>query len=195
MTLDPIAEFRALYAQAEATDRAQLPDPSTMALATSGEDRQPSVRMVLLKGVDARGFVFYTNRHSQKARDLTENARAALCFYWPALDTQIRVEGTVTDVSDADADAYFASRARESQIGAWASNQSQPLDSWNELLASVRDVEARYNGQSVPRPPWWSGYRVRPERIEFWHAGAFRLHERRLYERSGDDWTVRLLNP
>jgi pyridoxamine 5'-phosphate oxidase len=193
--MDPIAEFRALFAQAQAVDRLQLPDPTAMSLATVGPDGAPSVRIVLLKDVDERGFVFYTNLESRKGRELAATPRAALCFYWPALDTQIRVEGTVEPVSDAEADAYFASRARESQIGAWASQQSEELSSMDELRARVAEVEARFAHQPVPRPPHWSGRRVKPSSIEFWHAGEFRLHERRRFERDGNSWTMRRLFP
>jgi pyridoxamine 5'-phosphate oxidase len=193
--MDPIAEFRALFAQAQAVDRLRLPDPTAMSLATVSRDGAPSVRIVLLKHVDERGFVFYTNLNSRKGRELTATPRAALCFYWPALDTQIRVEGTVEPVSDAEADAYFASRARESQIGAWASQQSETLSSMDELRERVAAVEARFADQAVPRPPHWSGRRVKPSSIEFWHAGEFRLHERRRYERDGSQWTMRRLFP
>ena len=193
--MDPIEEFRALFAQAQAVDRSRLPDPTAMSLATVGADGAPDVRIVLLKGVDERGFVFYTNLRSRKGRELAAVPRAALCFYWPALDVQIRVEGMVEPVSDAEADAYFASRARESQVGAWASSQSETLASMDELRERVKEIEQRYAGAPVPRPPHWSGRRVRPIRIEFWHAGAYRLHERRVFERDGNDWSMRLLFP
>lgn len=193
--MDPIQEFRELFAQAEAVDRVRLPDPTAMSLATVSTDGSPSVRIVLLKEFDERGFVFYTNLTSRKGRELAATSKAALCFYWAALDTQIRIEGTVEPVSDTEADAYFASRARDSQIGAWASLQSQTLASMEALRERVAEVEARYAGEPVPRPPHWSGKRVRPSRIEFWHAGAFRLHERRLFERDGDRWTMRRLFP
>jgi pyridoxamine 5'-phosphate oxidase len=193
--MDPIAEFLALFAQAQAVDRLRLPDPTAMSLATVGPGGAPSVRIVLLKSVDERGFVFYTNLESRKGRELIATPLAALCFYWAALDTQIRVEGAVEQVSDAEADAYFASRARESQIGAWASRQSEDLSSMDELRARVAQVEARFSGQPVPRPPHWSGRRVKPSSIEFWHAGEFRLHERRRYEREGNGWTMRRLFP
>jgi pyridoxamine 5'-phosphate oxidase len=193
--MDPIAEFRSLFAQAQAVDRVRLPDPTAMSLATVGADGAPSVRIVLLKSVDERGFVFYTNLNSRKGRELTATPRAALCFYGPALDTQIRIEGTVEPVSDAEADAYFASRARESQIGAWASQQSETLASMDELRERVAAVEVRFAGQRVPRPPHWSGRRVKPSSIEFWHAGEFRLHERRRFERDGNRWTMRRLFP
>jgi pyridoxamine 5'-phosphate oxidase len=193
--MDPIAEFRSLFAQAQAVDRLRLPDPTAMSLATVGADGAPSVRIVLLKSVDERGFVFYTNLNSRKGRELTATPRAALCFYWSALDTQIRIEGTVEPVSDAEADAYFASRARESQIGAWASQQSETLASMDELRERVAAVEVRFAGQRVPRPPHWSGRRVKPSSIEFWHAGEFRLHQRRRFERDGNRWTMRRLFP
>jgi pyridoxamine 5'-phosphate oxidase len=193
--MDPIAEFRALFAQAQAVDRLQLPDSTAMSLATVSTDGTPSVRIVLLKGVDERGFVFYTNLNSRKGRELTATPRAALCFYWPALDVQIRIEGTIEPVSDAEADAYFASRARESQIGAWASLQSEELSSMDALRARVAEMEARFANEPVPRPPQWSGRRVKPSSIEFWHAGEHRLHERRRYERDGNRWTMRRLFP
>jgi pyridoxamine 5'-phosphate oxidase len=193
--MDPIEEFRALFAQAQAVDRDRLPDPTAMSLATVSPDGAPSVRVVLLKGVDERGFVFFTNLESRKGRELIATPRAALCFYWAAIDTQIRVEGTVEAVSEAEADAYFASRARESQIGAWASQQSETLASMDELRQRVTEVEARFANQPVPRPPHWSGLRVKPSSIEFWDAGEHRLHERRRFERDGDRWTLRRLFP
>jgi pyridoxamine 5'-phosphate oxidase len=193
--MDPIEEFRALFAQAQTVDRDRLPDPTAMSLATVSPDGAPSVRVVLLKGVDERGFVFFTNLESRKGRELIATPRAALCFYWAAIDTQIRVEGTVEAVSEAEADAYFASRARESQIGAWASQQSETLASMDELRQRVSAVEARYANQPVPRPPHWSGLRVKPSSIEFWDAGEHRLHERRRFERDGDQWTLRRLFP
>ena len=193
--MDPIEEFRALFAQAQAVDRSRLPDPTAMSLATVSTDGSPSVRIVLLKSVDERGFVFYTNLNSRKGRELIATPRAALCFYWAALDTQIRIEGIVEPVTDAEADAYFASRARESEIGAWASRQSETLSSMDELRGRVLEVEQRYENEAVPRPPYWTGRRVKPARIEFWHAGDFRLHERRLFERDGDRWTMRRLFP
>lgn len=193
--MDPIEEFRSLFAQAQAVDRARLPDPTAMSLATVSTDGVPSVRIVLLKDVDERGFVFYTNLNSRKGRELVAMPRAALCFYWAPLDTQVRIEGTVEPVSDAEADAYFASRARESQIGAWASLQSETLDSMDALRARVAEVEARYANRPVPRPPHWTGRRVKPARIEFWHAGEFRLHERRVFERDGSRWRMRRLFP
>ncbi len=193
--MDPIEEFRALFARAQAVDRARLPDPTAMALATVTADGAPSVRIVLLKGVDERGFVFYTNLRSRKGRELATTPRAALCFYWAALHLQIRVEGIIEPVTDAEADAYFASRPRESQLGAWASIQSETLENMDLLRERVAEVDARFADGPVPRPPHWSGLRVRPHRIEFWQAGEFRLHERRVFEREGDRWTMRLLFP
>jgi pyridoxamine 5'-phosphate oxidase len=193
--MDPIEEFREHFALAKAVDRALLPDPTAMSLATVSPDGAPSVRIVLLKAVDERGFVFYTNMNGRKGRELIATPRAALCFHWAALETQIRVEGSVEAVSDAEADAYFASRARESQIGAWASRQSETLASMDELRARVLEVEQLYADKPVPRPPNWTGRRVLPERIEFWHAGAYRLHERRLFERDGAGWKMRRLFP
>jgi pyridoxamine 5'-phosphate oxidase len=193
--MDPIEEFRTLFARAQAVDRARLPDPTAMALATVGADGAPSVRIVLLKAVDERGFVFYTNLLSRKGRELAATRLAALCFYWAPLDVQIRIEGSVEPVSDAEADAYFASRARDSRIGAWASTQSETLESMALLRERVVAAEARFGTGPVPRPPHWSGWRVRPRRIEFWHAGEFRLHERRVFERDGEQWTMRRLFP
>jgi pyridoxamine 5'-phosphate oxidase len=193
--MDPIEEFRTLFARAQAVDRARLPDPTAMALATVGAEGAPSVRIVLLKAVDERGFVFYTNLLSRKGRELAATRLAALCFYWAPLDVQIRIEGSVEPVSDAEADAYFASRARDSRIGAWASTQSETLESMALLRERVVAAEARFGTGPVPRPPHWSGWRVRPRRIEFWHAGEFRLHERRVFERDGEQWTMRRLFP
>ena len=189
---DPITMFRGWL---DDTIAAGLHEPNAMVVSTVSAEGRPSLRMVLLKGVDERGFVFFTNLESRKGRELMATPRAALCFYWAALDTQIRVEGTVEAVSDAEADAYFSSRARESQIGAWASLQSETLSSMDDLRARVAEVEKRYAKQPVPRPPRWSGLRVKPSSIEFWRAGEFRLHERRRFERDGDRWTMRRLFP
>lgn len=194
-TTDPIAHFVALLDEASAIDRRILPEPTAMALATVGDEGQPSVRIVLLKGVDERGFVFYTNYESRKGRELLAHPKAALCFHWQPLERQVRVEGSVEPVAPEEADAYFATRARESQIGAWASLQSETLSSHDVLEARVREMEARFAGRDVPRPPHWSGFLVRPERIEFWRSRAFRLHERIVYERAGAGWHVRRLYP
>ena len=195
--MDPIAEFKVLLARAQEVDRNCLPEPTAMSLATVGRDGRPAVRIVLLKHVDERGFVFYTNFRSRKGRELLSNPNAALCFHWQPLAIQVRVEGVAHVVSDAEADAYFATRARESQLGAWASLQSSPLASDAELDARVREMTERFAGNSVPRPPHWSGFRVVPTRIEFWRNRAFRLHERRVFERdTGDEgWTQSLLYP
>jgi len=192
---DPIAFFASLLAEAEGVDRAVLAEPTAMTLATIGADGTPSARVVLLKGADARGFVFYTNLESQKGRELLARPRAALCFHWQPLGRQVRVTGDAERVSDDEADAYFATRARMSQIGAWASRQSAPLARDADLEARVREVEERYAGREVPRPPHWSGFRVLPERIEFWRNRPYRLHERLLYERDGDAWRVSRLFP
>ena len=170
-------------------------DPTAMALATAAPGGLPSVRMVLMKGHDARGFAFYTNLDSRKGGELAANPNAALLFHWKSLRRQIRIEGPVAPVEDAEADAYFASRARDSQLGAWASDQSRPLDARATFEARFQSMSARFDGAEVPRPPRWSGFRLRPERIEFWNDRAHRLHERRLFTRDGDGWTHSLLYP
>ena len=192
---DPIAHFTALLAEARRVDRAHLPEPTAMTLATVDDAGHPSARIVLLKDVDARGFVFYTNYESRKGRELLAHPWAALCFHWQPMERQVRVEGPVERVSAAEADAYFASRARTSRIGAWASRQSATLESDAELRQRVQEVEARFAGGDVPRPPNWSGFRVAPQRIEFWRGRPYRLHERLLYERDDTGWRVRRLFP
>jgi pyridoxamine 5'-phosphate oxidase len=193
--LDPLAEFRELLATAQAIDRERLPEPTAMTLATADASGAPSARVVLLKGVDDRGFTFYTNGESRKAREIAENPRVSLCFHWQPIEWQVRVEGPVERVSDAESDSYFATRPRASQIGAWASLQSAPLESDEALDARVREMEARFTGRAVPRPAHWGGFRVIPERIEFWHGRAFRLHERRVFERRAAGWTMHRLFP
>ena len=178
---DPYVLFERWFADAT---RSEPNDPNAMSVATVGPDGMPSVRILLLKGVDARGFVFYTNLESRKGRQITATGKVALCFHWKSLRRQVRVEGPVERVTDAEADAYFASRPRGSQIGAWASLQSQPLESRALLEARVAEMEARFPG-TVPRPPHWSGTRVLPTRIEFWRDREFRLHDRIVYTPDG----------
>lgn len=188
---DPIALFDDWLAEARA---AEVNDPEAMALATVVDDR-PSVRMVLLKGHGPEGFVFYTNEESAKGKQLGANPRAALLFHWKTLRRQVRVEGTVGRVPDAQADAYFASRGRDSQLGAWASDQSRPLDSRATFERRFEEVKQRFEGQDVPRPAHWGGYLVVPDRIEFWTDRPHRLHERRLFTRCDEGWTEGLLYP
>ncbi|MBW6531012.1 pyridoxamine 5'-phosphate oxidase [Sphingomonas sp. RRHST34] len=192
MADDPIALFDRWLAEAE---QSELNDPNAMALATADAGGRPSVRMVLLKGHGPDGFVFYTNRGSRKAEELGANAQASLLFHWKSLRRQVRVTGAVSPVSDAESDAYFASRGRDSQLGAWASDQSRPLDSRAIFEARVEAIRERFDGQDVPRPPFWGGYRVAAEEIEFWQDRAHRLHERRLFTRAGDCWNEGLLFP
>jgi len=195
---DPFDLFADWLAEAEAHEPN---DPNAMALATASAGGAPSVRMVLLKGVDGaaadpRGFVFYTNLESRKGAQLAENAQAALCFHWKSLRRQVRVEGAVAPVSDAEADAYFESRPRGSRIGAWASQQSRPLAGRGELVRRVAEVGARHAVGRVPRPPYWSGFRLVPARIEFWRDRPFRLHDRLVYHRDdGGAWTTQRLYP
>jgi len=192
---DPIAIFKDAFARAQSVDRKLLPDPSAMSLATVGEDGSPSLRIVLLKGVDEHGFVFYTNLESRKGRELRARPRASLCFYWAPLDLQVRIDGSVTPVSDDEADEYFASRSRGSQIGAWASRQSAVIAAAGELDARVARYEEEYVGRDVPRPSFWSGFRLHPETIEFWENRANRLHERTRYTRDAGGWRAETLYP
>ena len=189
---DPFALFEAWYAEARASEPN---DPDAMALATADAAGRPSVRMVLLKGHGPDGFVFYTNLDSRKGGELAANRHASLLFHWKSLRRQVRIEGPVSAVSEAEADAYFASRGRASKLGAWASDQSRPLDSRATFEARLAEVEARFDGQDVPRPPRWSGFRVTPERIEFWNDRAHRLHERRLFTRVAGGWSEGMLFP
>jgi pyridoxamine 5'-phosphate oxidase len=192
MSNDPIDRFKELLNQAE---QAGIRPHNAAALATTGSDRQPAARMVLLKDVDEAGFVFYTNLQSRKAAQLTDNPRASLCFWWPQLQRQVRVEGRIELVSEREADEYFASRPRGSQIGAWASHQSRKLASRDELIAAVASLTAKYKDQRVSRPPYWSGYRLVPDGVEFWKEQSDRLHERELYTRQTNGWKFTLLAP
>lgn len=192
MTTDPFQLFDTWFAEARA---GEPNDSNAMALATVDADGQPSVRMVLLKGHGPDGFVFYTNRESRKAGDLAAVPKAALLFHWKSLRRQIRIEGAVSRVSDAESDAYFASRSRDSQLGAWASDQSRPLDARATFEARYEEACSRFEGGDVPRPPHWGGYRVAPSAIEFWQDREHRLHERRLFVREGDAWSEGLLYP
>ena len=180
---DPFQLFDQWLAEARV---AEPNDPEAMALATSTPDGRPSVRMVLLKGHGPEGFVFYTNLDSRKGNELAANANVSLLFHWKSLRRQVRVEGAIEGVADAEADTYFASRSRDSQLGAWASYQSRPLESRDVFEARFDDMRRRFEGGDVPRPPRWSGFRMIPDRIEFWSDRAHRLHERRLFTRDGD---------
>ena len=192
MSEDPNALFDAWLEDAR---KSEPNDPNAMTLATADSDGRPAARMVLLKGHGLDGFVFYTNRDSRKARELEANPEVALMFHWKSLRRQIRINGPVSWVSDSQSDAYFASRSRDSQLGAWASDQSRPLGSRATFEQRFEEVKARFDGRDVPRPPDWGGYRVTPRSIEFWEDGAHRLHHRRLFTRKGDGWEMGLLYP
>lgn len=189
---DPLRRFAAWLAEATASE---INDPNGMAIATADAEGRPSLRMVLLKGYDPRGFVFYTNLESRKGRDLAANPHAALLFHWKSRRRQVRVEGPVESVTSAEADEYFATRPRASQLGAWASRQSRPLESRFALERKVAELAVTHGLGAVPRPPHWSGFRLRHERIEFWQDGAFRLHDRLVYVRAGDSWRTERLYP
>ena len=192
---EPVLRFQELLEQAKAVGPSALPEPTAFALGTVGADGQPAVRILLLKGVDERGFVFYTNHESRKGAELLTHPRAAMCFHWQPLERQVRVEGTARPVTNEEADAYFATRERGSQIGAWASLQSQAIMTAGDLEARVAEMEARFAGGAVPRPPHWSGFRLAPHRIEFWHNMPSRLHERHVYHREPDGWRRETLYP
>ena len=178
-----------------AKEHAAIKEPTAMTLATATASGIPSARIVLLKDFDENGFVFYTNLESRKSSEIIENSNAALVFYWMPLTRQIRVEGILEPVTDAEADAYFATRARQSQLGAWASKQSRPLDSRTTLMAAVAALSVKYLGRDVPRPPHWSGWRLKPKRIEFWQEAEFRLHDREVFELTADGWASGKLYP
>ena len=192
MATDPFHLFDEWFAEARASEPN---DPEAMALATADAAGQPSVRMVLLKGHGRDGFIFYTNEHSAKGEQIAQGPHAALLFHWKSLRRQVRIEGMVASVPDAQADGYFASRARDSQLGAWASDQSRPLDSRATFEQRFDEVKRQYEGQDVPRPAHWRGYRVIPERIEFWSDRPHRLHERRLFVLGDGGWSEGLLYP
>ena len=190
---DPFAHFAAWFAEAEASEPS---DPNAMTVVTATPDGKPSARTILLKGVDSRGFVFYTNKQSRKAGELAANTQIALLFYWKSLGRQIRIEGRIEHVTDAEADAYYATRPRISRLGAWASHQSRPLATRAELERRLADYDAKYPGDDIPRPPHWSGYRVLPAYFEFWQNMEFRLHDRTIYDPApGGGWTTGKLFP
>lgn len=193
--MDPLQRFSELLAKVRANPG--ILEPTGMTLSTVGPDGRPSARVVLLKGVDARGLVFYTNSRSRKGRELLANPNVALTFWWPQIETQVRFEGAASRVTDEESDAYFASRVRISQIGAWASQQSEDLGSRAELESRFAEVEKQYDGKTIPRPPHWFGFRVVPTVVEFWLSRPGRLHERNVYRRksAGGEWSMKLLNP
>ncbi|MDX2112546.1 MAG: pyridoxamine 5'-phosphate oxidase [Alphaproteobacteria bacterium] len=193
MTINPITQFQGWLEAAKA--HPHIIEPTAMCLATADKNAEPSARMVLLKEVDDRGFVFYTNDESHKGHDLRENPRAALVFYWMPMKRQIRVEGICQKVSDEESDAYFNSRPRDSRIGAWASKQSRPLKDKAQLVADVARETARFGVGNIPRPPYWYGWRVVPRVIEFWEEGLFRIHDREVFTRSSDGWEITRLYP
>lgn len=189
---DPVEQFRRWFDEALEAD---LHEPNAFALATATPDGRPSARVVLLKGFDERGFVFYTNYEGRKGRELEENPRAALLFYWGELERQVRIEGTVSRTSEGESDAYYASRPRGSRLGAWASEQSRAVEAREVLEGRVRDLEAEYEGREVPRPAFWGGYRVEPEAVEFWQGRESRLHDRISYHRGAGGWEIQRLQP
>ena len=189
---DPFRQFGRWFDEAVAV---QVPEPNAMTLATVDPAGRPSARIVLLKAVDGRGFTFYTNYQSRKARELPAGSRAALLFFWPELERQVRIEGAIEKVDDATTDAYWASRPRLSRVGAWASPQSEPLPNRAALEARFAEVEARFPGDSVPRPPHWGGYRLVPDAFEYWQGRASRLHDRLIYQREDASWRIGRLAP
>lgn len=189
---DPVEQFRAWFAQAE---RAGVREPNAMSLATVAPNGQPSVRIVLLKGLDARGFTFFTDYRSRKAAELDASGKAALCFHWHDVERQVRITGSVSRVSREDSIEYFARRPRGSQIGAWSSHQSATISSRDVLESEVAEMAARFGDAAVPLPPHWGGYRLVPDEIEFWQGRQSRLHDRLLYRRNGDSWTISRLSP
>jgi pyridoxamine 5'-phosphate oxidase len=170
-------------------------EPTAMSIATVGKDLKPSLRMVLLKSFDENGFCFYTNLTSRKSREITENSNVALCFYWGALGRQVRIEGQVISIDQKEADNYFHSRPRDSQIGAWASKQSQIMENWQDLENRILAINEQFENQEIPRPPFWSGYRVIANNIEFWEEGKYRIHNRLLYKRQNNKWLLNKLYP
>lgn len=189
---DPIKQFQLWFAEAQAVG---IPEPTAMILATADREGRPSARTVLLKDVDHRGFVFYTNYESRKGKELEENPRAALVFNWPQLRRQVCIEGSVSRVSREESEAYFKTRPRGHQLGAWASRQSSVVSGREELDRRLAALEAEYQGKEIPLPPYWGGYRVTPERIEFWQGRANRMHDRLVYRRQKDGWVLERLAP
>ena len=189
---DPIVQFHNWF---EKVIEADLHEPNAMTLATASREGGPSARIILLKGYDERGFVFYTNYEGRKARELEANPLCALLFYWGELERQVRVEGRACRIPGEESDAYFLSRPRGSRLGAWASEQSQPVEDRNVLEERVRALEAEYEGREIPRPPFWGGYRVEPEIVEFWQGRENRLHDRIVYRRTGEVWKMERLQP
>lgn len=190
--LEALRHFTKIYREVQ---KKCFVEPTSMIVASADKSGRPSARVVLLKSFDERGFVFFTNHNSRKGRELQENPFAALVFYWDPLDYQIRIEGAVEKVSDQEADSYWETRARDSQIGAWASLQSQSLANRRTFLKRIAQIAWKYKGQKIPRPPHWSGFRLVPDRFEFWTKKLFRLHERQIYERKGKRWQTHLLYP